>query len=46
MTAQEKVDAINRNGIGTNVVYWPILHKRGERTRIRHAAYVDADSSP
>jgi len=46
MTPQQKVDAINRNGIGTKVVYWPILHKGGKRTRIRHAAYVDAACQP
>lgn len=46
MTAQEKVDLINRNGIGTNVVYWPILHKGGKRTRIRREAYVDYAGQP
>ena len=46
MTPQQKVDAINMNHIGTNVVYWPILHKGGKRTRIRHEAYVDSAGQP
>lgn len=46
MNAQEKVNAINRHPVGTKVVYWPILHKGGKRTRIRHQAYVDAAGQP
>ena len=46
MTAQEKVDAVNKNPVGTNVTYWPTLHKNGRRTKIRHPAYVDAAGQP
>ena len=46
MNAQQKVDAINRHPVGTEVTYWPILHRGGKRTRIRNAAYVDAAGQP
>jgi len=46
MDAQEKVNLINRNDVGTKVVYWPILHKGGKRTTIRHKAYIDCAGQP
>jgi len=46
MTAQQKVDAINEYPIGTEVVYWPILHKHGKRTKIRGKAHVSYSGQP
>ena len=48
MTPKQQVEAMNRNKIGTNVVYWPTLplHRSGKRTKIRSAAFLSKSNSP
>jgi hypothetical protein len=46
MTPEQKIDAMNRNPIGTEVVYWPTLHRAGKRTKTRSAAFLSNSGTP
>ena len=46
MTIQQQVDAMNRNPVGTNVVYWPTFHKNGKRTKTISEAFFSASGKP
>ena len=46
MTPQQQIEAINRNPIGTNVIYWPTLHRSGKRTKIRSEAFISNSGAP
>ena len=46
MTKSEQVKLMNRNPLGTNVTYWPTLHKNGKRTRTRSAAFLSKSGAP
>ena len=46
MDAKTKVDLLNENDIGTNVTYWPSLHREGKRTKIRSKAFISESGTP
>ena len=46
MTPEQQVSAMNRNPIGTHVVYWPTLHRGGKRTKTRGEAFLSNSGAP
>lgn len=46
MTPEQQIDAMNRNPIGTDVVYWPTMHRAGKRTKTRSAAFLSKSGTP
>lgn len=46
MTFEQQVAAMNRNPLGTEVVYWPTLHRAGKRTRTRSKAFISSSGTP
>jgi hypothetical protein len=46
MTPTQQVEAMNRNPIGTDVVYWPTLHRAGKRVKTRSEAFLSNSGTP
>ena len=46
MTPQEQVTVFNKNPVGSQVTYWPVLHRDGKRTTTRSEAFLSKSGTP